>query len=213
MRNRQDNRREFQRLELPEPLPARLGDSDVRIIDLGVLGARVELQERINEDKVDRLKFEANGEELEFECIVAHVTERSATTHSPFHAGLLFSNAIGSSDEKLRKLLTTFVTAEIERMSSHSRSDAAPRFDPEATAMRIPAPFLSFRFEDGIWRKRPVFIPNQPETGFTLPATEDANEINHLKNSYEHTDESGRALIRLFAELHVCQVLGVPTRS
>jgi len=61
-----------------------------------------------------------------------------------------------------------------------------------------------------LWTKRPVFLPEQPSTGFTVAHTSDTDEMQRLCRVYEASDEEGRRLIRLFAELSVSDALAIP---
>jgi hypothetical protein len=198
-----DDRREFQRLPLEKPIAARLADLDVQIIVLGVTGACVENARSIPAGAQATLDFESPRGPITLECEVVYHDEASS--------GLQFISAPGGSGETLRQLLSDLVTAAIDRLRPTSE-EMRPRagFDPEQTAMRIPVPYFSFRFETGIWRKRGAFIPTQPDNGFTVPVTEDPLEISRLSADYERAGAEGRQLIRLFAELRVCEALGVP---
>jgi hypothetical protein len=77
----------------------------------------------------------------------------------------------------------------------------------------VDAQFLSFRFEHGGWKRRHVFLPEQPAIGFTVARGEDAEEMQRLCEVYEASDDEGRRLIRLFAELSVSDALQIPPRS
>jgi len=213
MRNRSDERREFQRLELRELIAARLGDVEVLIVDLGVLGARIEVAVSLEEGVSAVLRFADGAREIAFDCTVIRVTEGTAMTTKRYEAGLRFLEAIENSDDGVRGLLTRLVTEEIERARSVLPPPHATAFDGDATAMRIPAPFISFRFEDGSWRRRGIFVPEQPPAGFTVPDGEDAVELQQLCLSYELGDGEERRMIRLFAELRICRALGIPPRK
>jgi hypothetical protein len=197
-------RREFQRLCLEKPIAARLGDIDVQIVDLGVTGARIEHAGDIPAGLQPTLHFDSPRGPITLECDVVYRDDGS-------RAGLQFISAPDGSDELLRQLLADLVTAAIEGLRPASEATTrGPAFDPDQTAMRIPVPYYSFRFENSIWRKRGAFIPAQPESGFTVPVAEDALEISRLSADYERAGSEGRKLIRLFAELRVCESLGVP---
>ncbi|HEV2722122.1 MAG TPA: hypothetical protein VG323_19025, partial [Thermoanaerobaculia bacterium] len=62
------------------------------------------------------------------------------------------------------------------------------------------------------WQRRRVFLPEQPSAGFTVARTEDSDEMQRLCNIYAASDEEGRRLIRLFAELSVSNALEIPPR-
>jgi hypothetical protein len=99
------------------------------------------------------------------------------------------------------------------------------RYDSSATRLRIravdgdktvrgaDAHFLSYRYENGAWRKRHVFLPEQPDMGFTVARGEDAAEMQRLCDVFKASDDEGRRLIRLFAELSVSDAMQIPPRS
>jgi hypothetical protein len=57
-----------------------------------------------------------------------------------------------------------------------------------------------------------VFLPEQPQIGFTVARWSESEDIKRLCQVYEASDEEGRRLIRLFAELSVSDVLEIPPR-
>lgn len=211
--NRTDERREFQRLELRTPVDARVGDIAARIVELGILGARVELDSPIEEKSETTIRFKVNDAELSFDCVVARLPDPTAMSHSQHLAGLLFTRAHDNSDDRLRGLLTTMVQEEIERVRPGQGNEPPSAFDPEKTAMRIPAPFVAYRFENGLWQRRGVFIPTQPANGFTVPADDDPTALHKLCSEYQSGSEEARHLIRLFAELRVCKIVGAPPKA
>jgi hypothetical protein len=214
MKMQVDNRREFQRIELREPLDGRLNDDPAKVVELGVLGARVELSAPVQENAVVTLQFGMNDRKLSFECSVARLPDPVAYAHAPHQAGLVFLRAFDDSDDILRDVLTSVVTDEIERTRPRpAAAETAATFDPETTAMRIPAPFTTYRFDSGSWQRRGVFIPSQPPNGFTVPVDEDQNEMQSLCAAYQSGEEESRRLIRLFAELRICRVLGAPPKA
>ena len=85
--------------------------------------------------------------------------------------------------------------------------------DGDKTVRGVDAQFLSFRLDNGQWRRRHVFLPEQPAAGFTVARGEDADEMQRLCTVYEASDDEGRRLIRLFAELSVSDALQIPPRS
>jgi hypothetical protein len=214
MRLHVDNRREFQRIELREPIAGRLDDNAASIVDLGVLGARVELAAPVVENSNATLHFKVGDRDFAFECTVARLPDPMAMSNAPHQAGLLFLNALNDSDDALRDLLAGIVTDEIERIRPRpAAAETAATFDPETTAMRIPAPFITYRFEGGSWQRRGAFIPSQPPNGFTVPVDEDPNEMQNLCASYQSGTHEARHLIRLFAELRICRILGAPPKG
>ena len=198
-----EERREFQRLTVNPPISAKLGKQVVSILEIGVLGARVRHNEDPASEHLD-LRFSHGGQQIEMKC---EVVRTSADT-----SGLRFVAAFGDSGNKLRDMLGILVTKEIDRRRTSPGRDPLPSHtvDGDKTVRGRDAGFLTYRFENGRWNKRAVFLPEQPSSGFTVARTSDSDEMQRLCRVYEASDNEGRRLIRLFAELSVSDALEIP---
>jgi hypothetical protein len=201
---RPEERREFQRLTLNPPLPGTLGSVSVSIVEIGVLGARVQHTGAL-EAEYPELRFSHQGKEIAMKC---EVVRKSSGTQS----GLRFLAAIGDGGDRLRDMLGMLVMKEIDRRRTSPGSSPLPahNVDGDITVRGADAGFLSYRFENGKWSKRAVFLPEQPSSGFTVARASDSEEMKRLCRVYEASDDEGRRLIRLFAELSVSDVLEIP---
>jgi hypothetical protein len=205
MQSKGEERREFQRLRLDSPVDGQFGQIPVKIIEVGVLGARIQHEGALDESRAE-LRFAYGKIEIAMRCEVA----RTAATSS----GLRFVAAIGESGDHLRAMLSDLVVRAIEHRYDTSTARLRIRtVDGDKTVRGVDAQFLSYRFDNGSWRRRPVFLPEQPATGFTVAKSEDAQEMQRLCTVYEASDDEGRRLIRLFAELSVSDALQIPPRT
>jgi hypothetical protein len=205
MQSKPDERREFQRLRLENPLAGTFGTLPVTIVEVGVLGARIQHDGPLTDSRGD-LHFECDAGEIAMRCEVARTTEQSS--------GLRFVAAVGDSGDHLRAMLSQLVVRAIEHRHDSSATRIRIRHvDGDRTVRGADAQFLSFRLDNGQWRRRHVFLPEQPPAGFTVARGEDAQEMQRLCTVYEASDEEGRRLIRLFAELSVSDALQIPPRS
>jgi hypothetical protein len=206
-----DERREFQRLRLDPPVSGTFGATPVTIVEVGVLGACIRHPAPAAGEK-NELRFTWGGTEIGMRCEVVRTfaAKESGVTMS----GLRFLAALGDSGDHLRSMLAQLVVRAIE-----SRYDASAtrlhirQVDGDKTVRGADAQFLSFRLENSAWRRRHVFLPEQPAVGFTVARGEDAEEMQRLCTVYEASDEEGRRLIRLFAELSVSDALQIPPRT
>jgi hypothetical protein len=215
MQSKGEERREFQRLRLEAPLPGTFGTDPVTIIEVGVLGARVLHDAPLTAPRGE-LRFSESGSDIVMRAEVVRTLDASQTryTDAAFVSGLRFVAAVGESGDHLRALLSRLVVMAIENRHESSGTRLRIRkVDGDKTVRGIDAQFLAFRFEHGTWIKRHVFLPEQPTTGFTVARGEDADEMQRLCTVYEASDEEGRRLIRLFAELSVSDALQIPPRS
>jgi sigma-B regulation protein RsbU (phosphoserine phosphatase) len=82
-----EDRRRAERLLLPAPIPARVAESVVRIVDIGILGTRIEHEEPLVAGP-HTLQFDWDGEQIEVDCTIVR-SERSETV---FQSGLQFGD-------------------------------------------------------------------------------------------------------------------------
>lgn len=222
-------RREFQRLKLGEPIEGSFGARSVRLIEIGVPGARVEHEGPIRSSTQETLRFLWGGQTIELvaEVVRSQIAKASpslaatpdnptAGAHALYHSGLQFLNAVGDSGHKLRSMLTDSVrrlleARRIEMAAQDSSQDSGD--DEEETLRTKDFGFLSYVLEDGVWKKRRMFLPDQPGIGFTVAATEDKDELQRICRAYEQADDEGRRLIRLFAELSVSEAMNIPRKK
>ena len=210
-----EERREFQRLRLDPPVPGTLGTNAVSILEVGVLGARVQHADALDVEYAE-LRFSFEGDEIGMRCEIVRTVNKQDPKHpgAGLESGIRFLAAIDDSGNKLRKMLADLVTHEFEvrRKGGPNTMPPALSVDGDKTVRGADAGFLCYLLESGVWRKRRVFLPEQPSLGFTVARTEDSAEMQRLCRVYEASDEEGRRLIRLFAELSVSDVLESPPK-
>jgi hypothetical protein len=214
MQSKGEERREFQRLRLETPIPGNFGMDDVTIVEVGVLGARVQHAAPLAIPRGE-LRFSSDGSDIVMRAEVVRTLDANQTryTDAAFVSGLRFVAAIGESGDHLRAMLSRLVVLAIENRHDSSGTKLRVRtVDGDKTVRGADAHFIAYRWENGIWAKRHVFLPEQPPTGFTVARGEDAEEMQRLCIVYEASDEEGRRLIRLFAELSVSEAMQIPPR-
>ncbi len=207
-----EERREFQRLRLEAPIPGTFGTTAVSIVEAGVLGARIHHAAPLDVTKGD-LRFSYGGNEIAMRCEVVRTLDADQARYpdAGLMSGLRFIAAIGDSGDHLREMLAQLVTYALDHRFDASATRLRLRaVDGDKTVRGVDAQFVSYRLEHGAWRKRHVFLPEQPSAGFTVARGEDAEEMQRLCAVYEASDAEGRRLIRLFAELSVSDVLQIP---
>ena len=208
-------RREFQRLRLDPPVPGTLGTTAVSILELGVIGARVHHAEAIEQDTAE-LRFSFEDDEIGLRCeLVRTATGANAKyPDSGYESGLRFVAAIDGSGDVLRRMLAALVTKEIERHPPLNPLHAGQAIDGDKTVRGTQARYVCYRLEaNNTWSRRPVFLPEQPSAGFTVTRDVDHDEMERLCLVYLVSDEEGRRLIRLFAELSISEELEIPPRQ
>ena len=205
-----EERREFQRLLLDPPAEATLDAVPVTIMEIGVLGARVLHVDTLPEN--GELRFDWNAVPIAMKCNVVR-TFSGRDAHGGQQSGVRFLAAVGDSGDRLRQMLADLVVRALDEKHSDSGVRAFTAVDGDKTVRGTDAGFLCYRLEDGAWHRRHVFLPEQPESGFTVARSEDSDEIRRLCDVYAASDDEGRRLIRLFAELSVSNALEIPPRQ
>ena len=200
---RPEERREFQRLHLTHPISATLGGHAVRIVEIGILGARLQHTDELRGEYAE-LRFQHAGHEI--------AMKREIVRASGGETAVRFLAAVGESGDRLRDMLAELVMHELDFRRTHPGSVEVETVDGDKTVRGSDAGFLCYRFESGAWNRRRVFLPEQPAVGFTVARTEDTSELQRLCRVYEASDDEGRRLIRLFAELSVSDALEIPPR-
>ena len=215
LHSQSDERREFQRLRLDASVPGTFGTTAVSILEIGILGARVQHAAPFDIPRGE-LRFAFGGNEIAMRCEIVRTFDADNAKYpdAGLLSGLRFVAAIGESGDHLRDMLAALVERALENRNDSSSTRLRIRHvDGDRTVRGVDAQFLSFRLEHGTWRRRHVFLPEQPAVGFTVARGEDSEEMQRLCIVYEASDEEGRRLIRLFAELSVSGVLQIPPRS
>jgi hypothetical protein len=200
---RGEERREFQRLDLSSPIEGTFGSASVIINEVGILGARIHHDQPLASDRGD-LRFTFEGTPIAMRCEVVRTIDGES--------GLRFLAALEDAGDRLRDMLARLVSKALDDRYENSATRLQIRrlIDGDKTVRGADAHFVSYRFEDGAWKRRHVFLPEQPSLGFTVARGEDADEMRRLCEVYEASDDEVRRLIRLFAELSVSGALKIP---
>ena len=206
---RPEERREFQRLHLTHPVAGTLGGSAVKLVEIGILGARLQHGDELKFEYAD-MRFQHHGHEIAMKCEM--VRPNQPARHGGFESATRFLAAIGDSGDQLRDMLAELVMRELDLRRTHPGAIEVESIDGDQTVRGADAGFLCYRFENGAWTRRRVFLPEQPSLGFTVACGEDNGELQRLCRVFEASDIEGRRLIRLFAELSVSDALEIPPR-
>jgi sigma-B regulation protein RsbU (phosphoserine phosphatase) len=112
------DRRQAERIVLPAPLPARLHDSEVRIVDIGPVGMRVLHERPLSIVAPARLRFRWGDDDIELDCTVARSTIDTADGINIFHTGLEFRAMIEPQAPLTRMLEQLHEREEIEHLKT-----------------------------------------------------------------------------------------------
>jgi hypothetical protein len=169
-----EERRAYQRLQLPDGVTGRFADRDVSLIELSATGTHIRCGDEIAVGTRAPLRFTWRGETVDVPAEVVWCEDG--------RAGLRF----GDYPDVLRRLLEAAVT---ERLRAE-----------EPPAVEV---FVTWTLDDGVWTRRPSLHPEQPPNGFTVRASEPPENVDLLCRKYASGDGETRRLTRMFAELSV----------
>ncbi|HYM59440.1 MAG TPA: PilZ domain-containing protein [Thermoanaerobaculia bacterium] len=233
----QPRNRRVQRIHLPEPIHARLGTLPVMLVDISVIGARVEHQVPLAAGGTARFSFAWEDQEVVTECrIVRSRLERfsvGADGLIVYHSGLEFREIPDSSRRLVNAMIGRFITRALEEQKLNAHGVPPPQIDrffrlasrlsakdsdfPSGMAALRADPrrkresgYVCYNFENRQWRKKRTHDPGQPMEGFTISASEDHAQADLLCEAYEKSDRDFRRIIQLCAQLSIQEGEGIP---
>jgi len=191
-------RRLFQRLHLTSPLEGRFGKKPVRLVDVSANGALMESSQPIKVGSRALVKFSWRGQEVKIKGKVVR-------TDVPDHIGVTFTE----DSELLRRLIAESADEVLRAQQANLEGDRELNVVGEETltaasaGLRHGQGFWTYTLENGTWIRRRSLLPDQPENGFTIAASEEQEQIDMLCRTYESGDDAARSMTRLLAELSV----------
>ena len=229
--------RRVERVHLAQPLVARLGATQVVLVDLSVLGARVEHHVPLIAGAYSHLAFRWDDESLDIDCrIVRSRLERFSTGTdgmTVYHSGLEFEKVDAATRSRLKRLIGAFIIRALEEQKLNARGvlpehdvSRMPifRFGGQLTAndkkvqgsallpmsrVAKETGYICYGLENTMWRRKRTHDPGQPLEGFTISANEDHAQAELLCQAYQKADYHGRRLIQLCAQLSLMDDDGV----
>jgi len=203
----QPRTRRVQRVHFPQPLTGRLGRVEVTIVDLSLLGARVEHRVPLAAGGHARIEFACGGETIAADCRIV----RSRAERGVHRSGIEFDNL----PERMRDVIRRIIELELRRAFDEQRRAARdvvlPPFD--SLAASIDNGYVCLSLDINGWVRKRTHDPGQPSDGFTVSADETDSQIELLREAYERSDGDGRKLIQLFAQLSIVDAENVGVTS
>jgi len=232
--------RRVQRIHLATPVIARLGTVQVVLVDISLLGARIEHHIPLVAGAKSRLAFTWEHDEIWTDCrIVRSRLERfsvGADGLTVYHSGLEFEATTVEMKAKLKMMIALFISRALEEQKMNARGEIPQhdvskmpifRYGGQLTAnmkdvvqevgeTALPTSriakntgYICYHLENNAWRKKRTHDPGQPVEGFTISATEDRAQADLLCEAYLRSDDEGRKMIQLFAQLSIVEGEGI----
>lgn len=221
--------RRVERVHLAQPLVARLGATQVVLVDLSVMGARVEHHVPLVAGAYSQLNFRWEDKTFGLDCrIVRSRLERfsaGADGMTIYHSGLEFEALSPEMRSRLKLMISGFIIRALEEQKLNARGvfpehDVSQmpifRFGGQLTANETELAgsklmpitrvakergYVCYVLDHATWRKKRTHDPGQPMEGFTISANEDHAQVEMLCQAYLKSDREWRRFIQLCAQL------------
>jgi len=210
----QEVKRDFERVHFEHPIPAQLSGQPVAVIDLAIGGARLLGTSRVTPASNHDLRIEWEGESIILKCAVTRcVIQKFATKPddaSTYEIGVRILETAGDSDRKVHHLIATFVLRAIDEQRANW--SGVPPIGPYVHIEGKSGRYRRCQYFNGDWNIAETTKPEQPANGFTVSAEVSPKYLHMLCETWVKTDDEGKRLTRILAELSINKAEGVPTR-
>ena len=224
-------RRRKKRIQLSRAIIARFGATGAIIMDLSDGGARIEHFTRLDIGKRARLRFDWNGRIIEAEGRVVscrvHRFSHGDDGATVFQSGIQFLEDISDAQLALKDMVATYVARSLAEQVANARGigpvterhmpvfrsgvvasagladDHGRRLIPDADIVLDRGYIRCTWINHRRWEKKWTRVPSQPEEGFTVLASEPADHIEQLCETYQHAMPDDRRLIQLMARMSI----------
>jgi hypothetical protein len=212
-------RRQFQRLQFEQPLPAHFENLDVNLADLSLRGAHIVHFQPLQAGRSGHLRFHWLGHDVSIQTEIMRCRmDRMAGPRGGvlYSSGLAYLNPHEKGDP-LRELVEEHVVQAVREQIANLRGTFIPLSErttlfrsidrlsilPQAGEGGRPMQnaYLSCGLTERGWRKIPTSEKTQPAEGFTVSALEDSEHIELLCRTYAKAEAQDRRLIRMLAEI------------
>ena len=203
-------KRASKRLPLTDSIEGQFGPARARVLEIGTIGALVDHPIPFPVGSTATLEFEHKGQTVKIDSEVIRTTmagfPRDGETAN-YQSGLRFIQMEPAAAQAVESLIAGRAKEMLMSQAANAMGLQLPQSEKHGFAAaersrrsRQPG-FICFSFERGAWERTGTINPAQPNEGFTVAASEDPDEIENLCHAYESSDEEGRKMIRLLAEL------------
>ena len=207
MTTRPEDRRRFGRIHFDVPIPARLGETRVQILDVSMNGSRVASESRFSPGATSTFKFDWEGKPVTATAVVIRC---SLYEKNLYQTGLRFDALAGDSDMTIREMIAVHVFRALEEQKANAHG-----IPPVGPYVHVEGKLEHYRrceFIDGRWKRSQTNSPNQPIDGFTISSEVGQRYVDLLCETYEKAGSEGRRLTKILAQLSISKAEGVPTR-
>lgn len=177
--------------------------AEVSIVDLSLLGARLEHRVPLAAGGHSHIEFAHGGETISADCRIV----RSRLERGVYRSGIEFDNLAPRARDVIRRVIELELRRAFDEQRRAARDVILPPFD---AMVSIDNGYVCLTYDAGGWVGKRTHDPGQPPAGFTVSADETDSQIELLREAYERSDGEGRKLIQLFAQLSIVDAEGNP---
>lgn len=188
---KKDDRRGAERHSPPKPVPATFGGFAAKIVDISLIGCRIEHTDRLPPRARMPLKFSWRGAPVRVDGTVVRSELTSLSGKPAYISGLEFCESADASPPVIRDIVGWLVAAAKQ---AETPPIAEPERDEEPELLS--AKYLQCTFAGGQWSKLFVDDPAQPAEGFTIRAPAKDSEADVLCRAYQQADPAKRRTMR-----------------
>ncbi len=192
------------RLPLPSAIPATLADANARIVEISLIGVRVEHSARMVMGSTVPLEFIYRSQQIRLLSKVARCEFQTIKGGAGYVSGLQFCASIFESPVPVRQIVASLVEEVMApSLWSRARTDSVPFMRSDDEARPSTAPYLECALQDDRWQRRRLWAAQQPPQGFTMTAPSSDELADPFCSAYQTATPAARKLIRASAELSI----------
>jgi len=191
-------------------MPAVVDGEHVFVVDASTRGVRLMHSSLFPRGAQCDVAFQWNGKPIEFTAQQRWTKLQRSSSSSGYQSGFEIASIDNSSNAALRTLIESYVARALEEQKANAKGIpplAASSMESVKAEM-----YMRHELIHGVWRKMPTTDSRQRQTGFTVPATESARQVDLLRAAYAAADPSMRDMIRKLAELSIEHPQDMPAR-
>ncbi len=230
MRTQRPNRRQAERIQLVQPLIARIGTVGVLLIDVSDRGARIEHYAPWTTAGEKLLRLEWGENEVASRCrVVSTRVHRFASGDdglTVYQSGLQFQEESGPFVETVKRMISAQRAGSLVEQVANARGFVAPNLDampifrggglasnnievvksqklnhlvPDKKIVGQAGFLRCALIRNSYWMRKWTLDPSQPLDGFTISASEPAEQVDQLCQNYLGSNSLEREFIRTLA--------------
>jgi hypothetical protein len=184
---------------LEQPIAAVACGERVQIVDASLRGVRLAHSTLLSERRSCPVAFTWEGKEIEF--VGQLKWTKLQRGKNMYLSGVQIERIDPFSTTALRNLIQACVERALRDQKENAQGIPPAAETPSRT--RRPPLYARHELLHGIWRKTMTHDPQQPDSGFTVPVDESAQQIELLRAAYAVADRPLQDMIRRLAELSI----------